>query len=601
MWPFSSPYPQKSVGNLDVEYDYIVLGGGNAGCVLARRLSEAKHTVLLVEKGDAEDSWLNRTPLTSMHHYSDGKHSTVFDSAPDSRFGRAFSLITGRGLGGTTRVNAGQFTCGVPAEYNAWSEDGRPGWGYHDLKPYFAKSQTWLGPVPEEYHGSCGPLMVRSYDEYDFGSSKEAAKAANDLGFVPIVDMHSPLQPSIGWTKLQYTVAADGTRASAFRAYLPHAVVSSLSNLHICVSAVAGQVHFSRETNGQLRVDSVQVLSVDGGRVQVIKAKREIVLAVRLEFQETYCLIKSGVGPQTHLEDMGIEVVRDTPGVGAHLVRYLPFRRLSKLTRSPQQDHVMVPTVYNCPLSDSLWLLFRRPYMLFYQLFLYLWYGIGWFICNAVELEIFGMTSLILPDGKPAASSAEAKDPFNPKSRPDFAIMGANFADFRGPDADRSKGFFALNCALMKAESRGHLLLRSRDPLQDPICEMNYLSAPEDWAALRAALRVSVQLAHRMRANGYPLDAIRTRVPSAFDDESLDAFIREKVNTIYHYASSCRMAPETDALPGVVDPELRVHGVSNLRVCDSSIFPSAPATHPQALVYAVAEKCADMMLRASDA
>ncbi|KAJ7698899.1 GMC oxidoreductase-domain-containing protein [Mycena rosella] len=362
MWPsLQKQYLQDSyIEHLvprNTKYNYIVLGGGKAGCVLARRLGEAKHTVLLVEKGDAGIRVFKMAelhPLTSMHHYSDGKHSTVFDSAPDSRFGRAFSLITGRGLGGTTRVNAGQFTCGVPAEYNAWSEDGRPGWGYHDLKPYFAKSQTWLGPVPEEYHGSSGPLMVWSYDEYDFGSSKEAAKAANDLGFVPIVDMHSPLQPSIGWTKLQYTVATDGMRASAFRAYLPHAVVSSLSNLHICVSAVAGQGHFSRETNGQLRADSVQVLSVDGGRVQAVKAKREIVLACGA-LGSPKVLLLSGVGPQTHLEDMGIEVVRDTPGVGAHL-----------------QDHVMVPTVYNCPLSDSLWLMFRRPYMLFYQLFLYL-------------------------------------------------------------------------------------------------------------------------------------------------------------------------------------------------------------------------------------
>lgn len=131
---------------------------------------------------------------------------------------------------------------------------------------------------------------------------------------------------------------------------------------------------------------------------------------------------------------------------------------------------------------------------------------------------------------------------------------------------------------------------------------MNYLSAAEDGAALRAALRVTVQLAREMRANGYPLVAIKGRVPSAVDDETLDAFIKERLDTIYHYASSCRMAPETDVLPGVVDPALRVHGIANLRICDASVFPAAPATHPQALVYAVAEKCADMMLRSvSDA
>jgi choline dehydrogenase-like flavoprotein len=170
-------------------------------------------------------------------------------------------------------------------------------------------------------------------------------------------------------------------------------------------------------------------------------------------------------------------------------------------------------------------------------------------------------------------------------------------ADPRGPGVDRSKGFFAINGALLKAESRGQVLLRSRDPMQHPICEMRYLTSPKDWSVLRAALRVSHQLAREMRKDGYALDDVK--VPNALDDESLDAFIRERVETIYHYASSCRMAPENDLLPGVVDPALRVHGVSNLRICDSSIFPSAPATHPQALIYAVAEKCADMILEVS--
>ena len=102
--------------------------------------------------------WLHRTPLTSLHHWSDGKHSNVIDSA-DSKLGRAFSLITGLGLGGSTRINGGQYTCGVPAEYNAWSQEGRPGWGYDDLKPHFFKSETWLGPVPQEWHGANGKFL----------------------------------------------------------------------------------------------------------------------------------------------------------------------------------------------------------------------------------------------------------------------------------------------------------------------------------------------------------------------------------------------------------------------------------------------------------
>ncbi|KAJ6594819.1 hypothetical protein B0H19DRAFT_1247461 [Mycena capillaripes] len=527
-------YPQISIDKLEAQYDFIVVGGGNAGCVLARRLSEGgKHTVLLIEKGDSEDSWLNKTPLTSLHHWSTGKHSTVFDSVFDDKFGRSFPLITGIGLGGCTRINGGQYTCGVPAEYNAWSEEGRPGWGYTDLKPYFTKSENWLGPVPEEWHGSNGPLTVQSFKDYFFGCSKEAANAATDLGFHSIFDMHSPLEPSIGWIKMQYAIAADGSRHSSFYKSAHELLPPSSRSLD------------------RLMVDCAQTL---------------------LKFT-------SGVGPEEHLEKMGIEVIRNTPGVGTHL-----------------QDHIFVRTSYHCPLADSLWALILKPWKLIAELFKYLWRGTGWFLCTSAEVEIFGMSSLIDADGEPKAASAQDKDPFNPDNRPDFAVMATNMADPMSPGiTNRFKGLFGTNSVLLKAESRGQVRLRSRDPLQNPLCEMRYLTHPKDWSALRTALRVSVQLGRQMRANGYALEDVEA--PRTLDDETLDAYIRERVETMYHYASSCRMAEETDALPGVVDPELRVHGVPNLRISDSSILPSAPAAHPQALVYAVAEKCADMMLK----
>ncbi|KAJ7157614.1 GMC oxidoreductase-domain-containing protein [Mycena crocata] len=583
MWPFSSPYPQFSVQQLDGQYDFIVLGGGNAGCVLARRLSEdGKNTVLLVEKGDTGDSWLNRTPLTSFHHWSDGKHSTVLDSTVDPKFGRSFPLVTGVGLGGTTRINGGQYTCGVPAEYNAWRDEGRPGWGYDDLRPYFKKSQTWLGPVPEEWHGSEGPLTVCSFPEYNYGSSKVAAQAATDLGFLPILDQNSPLQPSIGWTKMQYTVAADGSRHSASRAYLPKVFADSMRHiLHICTQAIAAKLSFSTQADGRLRADSVEIQSVDGGQIRVIKARREIVVACGA-LETPKLLMLSGVGPKEHLEKMGIEVIRHSPGVGANL-----------------QDHAFIATGYNCPLSDSMWAMIRRPQTLISQLYQYLRCGRGWFLCTSTEVEIFGMSSRIGPDGKPNPVSAEEKDPFNPENRPDFAVLACPMADPRGPKVDRSKGFFGLNCTLLGTESRGEVRLRSRDLTQNPLCEMRYLSSLKDATILRTALRVCGQLAAQMRSEGYALDDVR--VPRGMDDESLDEFINERVETMFHYTSSCRMAPEDDPLPGVVDPELRVHGVSNLRISDASILPNGPAAHPQALVYAVAEKCGDMILSAPGA
>lgn len=149
----------------------------------------------------------------------------------------------------------------------------------------------------------------------------------------------------------------------------------------------------------------------------------------------------------------------------------------------------------------------------------------------------------------------------------------------------------------MLSKSTGHLRLRSRDPRDHPICDMRYATAPEDRQALRTALRLASALADQLRADGYPLDA--TLVPDVSSDAALDAYIDKNVDTMYHYSSSCRMAPEEGTHPGVVDDELRVHGVRKLRIADASVFPNCPAAHPQAVVYAFAERCADLMKTAA--
>ncbi|KAJ7140826.1 hypothetical protein C8R44DRAFT_866516 [Mycena epipterygia] len=242
------------------------------------------------------------------------------------------------------------------------------------------------------------------------------------------------------------------------------------------------------------------------------------------------------MGPEEHLQEMGIEVVKHSPAVGAHL-----------------QDHIWVATSYNCPLSDSMWAMFKWPQTLISQLYKYLRHGAGWLLCTIVEVEVFGMPSLIQADGKPDALSAHTKDPFDP------GICGIADPRGLGLGIDRSKGFFGLNCALLKAKSYGRVLLRSRDPTQNTVCEMDYLTSSPDWAALRASLHISVALAHQMRADGYALDDVK----------------------VHHYSSSCRMAPQDDPHPGVFDHEFRVHSVSNLRISDAC-FPKVPATHLQA-------------------
>ncbi|KAI0061445.1 alcohol oxidase [Artomyces pyxidatus] len=576
MWPFDDGYPQKRIDALRTEYDYIIVGGGNAGCVLARRLSEdPRNTVLLVERGDAGDSWLHRTPLTSFHHVSDGRHSVAMESLPDAGTGRSFTLLAGSGLGGTTRINGAQYTCGVPAEYNSWNQDGRSGWSYKELKPFFDKSEHWVGPVPREYHGSDGPLQVQSFPAYNFDSSRRTAEAAERLGFPGIQDMHSPLEPSVGCNKMQFTIESSGYRSSAFRAYLPQEYVQTVGDhLHICTKTAATRLKFATDAHDKLRAIAVEI--EQGPRKRTVKARREIVLTCGA-LSTPKLLLLSGVGPQDHLREMGIPVVLNSPGVGESL-----------------QDHVIVATCYNSPFADSLLSLFRSPTTFVRELYKYLRYGRGWLLGTFVETEVFGISSLVGADGKPHALRKEHEDSHDPKNLPDFGVLACPIAaNPSNPDADRSKGLFALNVGLFKSQSYGRLRLRSRDPYAHPACEMRYLTAPADLAAIRAGLRVSQQLAREICAGGYELTAFQT--PVASDDATLDAYARAHMETMYHYSSSCRMAPMEDSRPGVVDDELRVHGIRNLRIADASIFPTVPATHPQALVYAIAEKCADMM------
>nr|GAT50370.1 FAD/NAD(P)-binding domain-containing protein [Mycena chlorophos] len=500
---------------------------------------------------------------------SDGNHSTVFDSAVDPRFGRADSLITGRGLGGSSRINGGQYTVGAAGEFNAWAAAGREGWAYEEMKPFLEKSQTWNGVAPREWHGRQGPIQVRTFEGYQIPVSQQAAEAMARLGFPSIDDMHSPLDPGIGWNKMQFALNPDGTRSSAFRAYLPRSFLQSPSRrLDICTNAIVGRVVLDGRETKRLRAAAVEIHSVDGRHVRIVKAKCEIILAAGA-LQTPKILLLSGIGPREDLEKLGLEVLHDLPGVGGYL-----------------QDHAYVTTTYHCPLAHSMWSMFRHPWVLLGQLVHYMRYGTGWLLCTIVEAEVFFKSSLIRADGTvDTEATAQHLDAADPQNLADFGVMSCGLAE---PNGDRSKGFFGLNCVVMSAKSHGRVSLLSRDPMRNPHCQFNYLSAPEDRVALRAALRVSISIAQEMQARAYPLEALKA--PNAKDDETVDAFIDAHVETMFHYTSTCRMAPVDDSTaPGVVDDELRVHGVSNLRVADASLFPTVPATHPQALVYAIAE------------
>lgn len=529
-----------------------------------------------------EEYWLNlsrrffhRTPLLSFNHFSDGKHSSLFDSTQNPQLNRPLSLLTGRGLGGATRINGGQYTCGVPGQFAHWTDlADNAGWSFSELKPYLNRFETFVGAHAREYHGTEGPVTVRSFDGYFYGCSSKAFDAARAVGFPSIEDMHSPLAPSTGVNKMQFTINRDGTRSSSFRAYLPKDFVQQVSDrLHICTETIVRKLVLSESSNGKLTTTGVEIEPVCKGAIRIVSAKKEVILAAGA-LHSPKILLLSGIGPKDHLKSMDIPVLRDLPGVGMHL-----------------QDHLILPVSFYCPIEDSMWSMIRRPTMFIKQLYNYLRYGDGWFLGTLVEVEVFAPSDVIDDDGTPKPLDSQLLDANDPKNIPDICVMACPISDPMRPGSDKSRGFFGLHVALLHPKSTGTLSLASIDPHTPPRCELNCLTAPEDWDSLRKALKTSMCIAEEMRRGGYAVD--NYDVPKSLEQPDLDDFIRERVETMYHYSSTCRMAGGSF---GVVDGELCVHGTTNLRICDASVFPDSPGTHPQALVYAFAERCAEMVL-----
>ncbi|KDQ20208.1 hypothetical protein BOTBODRAFT_27625 [Botryobasidium botryosum FD-172 SS1] len=636
MWPFSTPVPFPELAPSDVAspigaapsdanvYDYIIVGGGTAGCVLANRLTaDPSIRVLLVERGHAARTWHAHVPAMNADPSRPGVPSHQWNSLPLPQPGAAVPQMTiGRALGGTSRINSMIYTRGFASEFNKWNADGRKGWSYEDLLPYFLKSEGNVDPDQTSYHGRDGPWKTKTWTSFYLKSTDMVAQAVKSLGIPIITDINAPSVPVV--TGAMVTVTHNGAkRSSTSEAFLPlELALERQDRLKICTGAIVTSLDIQNTPAGSKRAVGVFIeAEKEPGERFYARAKREVVVCSGA-IGSPQVLMLSGIGPKEHLKEHGITVHKDLPGVGSHL-----------------QDHMGVALLYQIPMKDSMNRMEVDGLYALWEFIKYLLFGTGFFLFPLSQIALFIHSKFLsdtadLPSTPPSPESLSSALPNN---IPDIEILSVSYGQpLSTPDSPSdapdpsistsvspttppppaltrtSPGLLSLFTMLVQPRSTGTVRLASADPRATPLCDLAYFSDPTDYAPVRKGIKLCKRIAEGVRKSGEGYMMKEYSVPKSESDEDMDAFARKNLITAYHYSSTCRMAPEhppaagsgsgSDALsaaPGVVDDELRVHGVEGLRVADCSIFPNILAVHLQAPAVMVAEKCADLLLGAA--
>ncbi|KAI0702886.1 GMC oxidoreductase [Cytidiella melzeri] len=578
MWPFwteeYTTYSPRTVHNQT--FDYIVVGGGTGGCVVASRLSEnANVRVLLIESGPIVDTWLSRVPLLSVDFRAASSPTYKWNSASDDLYPSGEHLVAGKVMGGTSKVNAHVYTQAVPGEYNGWAAAGRKGWDWNTVQPFLRRSETSLTHINEKHRGSSGPWHNRKLPEVHFKFSDEILDAANSLGIPRVEDIHDPSIAPYSAACLDVTVDEYGNRVSTFDSFLPLRLVNARRNLYICPNTVVCRLDVQPCSGGVLKAVGAYIKSdpkTTNAEECYVSSHHEIVLCAGA-IATPQILMLSGIGPREHLQSLHVEVVKDLPGVGLNL-----------------QDHACIPLSYKVPRADTLQSLETSKLLAAWEILKYVLFGRGLLLAPNPQVAIFAVSRLLQDDSR-TVQSAEGADSHLPSNIPDIEIAPMPFNAFDHSKLDKADGVTTVCCMHLKPKSAGTVRLLSPDALDRPACDLRYLTHKEDYIVFRKMVRLGLELGRKCREQGYPLRDLR--VPRSEGDEDLDNFIRQNIRTTFHYSCTCRMAPLEEQ--GVVDDELKVHGIQGLRIADASIFPVIPSAHPQAPVVMVAERCADFI------
>jgi choline dehydrogenase len=525
------------------EFDYVIVGAGSAGCVLANRLSaDGKHSVLLLEAGPKDTNLWIHVPLGYGKLFKEKSVNWMYQTEPEPGLnGRQVFQPRGKVLGGSSSINGLLYVRGQHEDYDRWRQRGNAGWGYDDVLPYFKKAENQQRGA-DKYHGAGGPLPVSDW-RYADPLSEAFVVAAAETGIPTNPDFNGATQEGAGFFQ---TTTKRGRRASSAFSYLRPA--KNRSNLHIETSALAQRILFEGR-----RARAVEYRQE--GRVRTARARREILVSSGA-YNSPQLLQLSGVGPADLLKNHGIDIVLDAPGVGNDL-----------------QDHLQVRLVTRCAQSITL----------------------NDIVNNPVRRVMAGLQYAALRKGPLtiAAGTSGAFFKTNPRlASPDIQIHFLPFStDKMGEKLHAQSGFTASVCQL-RPESRGTLRIKSADPSVPPAIHINYLAAETDRRAMIDGVRILRKILAAPALKPYAVGEVDPGPKVASDDEILD-FCRRTGSTVYHPTSTCRMGNDPLA---VVDQRLKVRGIDGLRVVDASIMPDLMSGNTNAPTIMIAEKASDMIL-----
>jgi len=525
-------------------YDYIIVGAGSAGCVLANRLSEdAGSTVLLIEFGGTDAGPFINMPAALSYPLSMRQYDWGYASEPEPHLGgRRISCPRGKVIGGSSSINGMVYVRGHPQDFNSWVEHGAQGWGASDVLPYFKRLESACGRDPA-YRGQEGPLHV-IHGELRNPLYQAFIKAGQQAGYPNTEDYNAVQQEGFG--PMEQTIW-QGRRWSAASAYLKPAL--KRTNLTLATRTIVHKIDFTGNR-------ATGVLVQTGNKTRHIQASKEVILAAS-SINSPKILLLSGIGDGDELKSLGIPVNVHRPGVGKNL-----------------QDHLEIYLQVAC----------KEPITLNRHI-------------GLLSKGLIGLQWLLFNNGIGASNHFEAAGFIRSEAGVPYPDIQYHFLPaairYDGTSAVKGDGF-QVHVGPMRSPSRGSVTLKSANPDEAPAIRFNYMSHEKDWHDFRTAIRLTRELFLQPAFEPFA-DGEITPGPKAQSDQDLDAFVRDEVESAYHPCGTCKMGDPNDEMT-VVDPTCKVVGIEGLRVVDSSVFPQITNGNLNAPTLMLAEKASDHIL-----